>query len=875
MRPISSFKILALHSLWVSSQLLAGCQSTVQLRTLGAGVNTGSGGSSQATQLVWVTQPALTATPGTALTAQPVVQIENIQGNVVTSAVNLITISLFTDPGCSIPASTSSTSPMVAAASGIATLSGYEIDTDGSYYYEATASGLTSTSCSSSPVVVSGSTGTATQLAWVTNPLLIASSGTALATQPVVQIEDQYGNLISSATNAITISLFTGAGCVIPVSPSVSGASQSAANGIGIFTGYTIDTNGSYYYEASAGSLSATSCSLSPIVVSGSTGTATKLAWGTNPSLAGTPGTALTAQPIVQVTDAYGNVVSGATNTITMSLFTAAGCGTPVGPSVASSTKAAVSGTATFSGYAIDATGTYYYEATSGLLAATSCSASGIVIGANYYVNSATGSDSNNGTALATPFATLQKAANTATAGQTVCIEAGNGYGGGTSGTSPMVLTTSGTLNAPITFTGCNGEAPITSAGQSGTPVISGTQSSGVIYGTYPLSYINLNGLQLAGWNSSITWAEASQNTVAGTALTNPVYNADGVFFGGGTGGDTLHHITITNMVVHDFPLGGIDCNYCDYTTVTGNIVYNNGLYSPYEGSGISLYEMHNIDSGTGTKNYVENNFTYGNVNYIPAHSSNVAQTTSVYTSAGATYLPVASSSGANYTQTVIDATSGCIPPGTQVAYFGSGYIGLTQATTCTMNTGNIVSLSYVTDGEGIIIDDNLNDQSDSIPYVGRVLVQNNISFNNGGPGVQCSDSQGCDFAFNTAYSNQNSFQNDSASAGEISDYGSKNSNFYNNIAYANAGAPSGWDQSTSGTTWSTNLFYGGNAAHTLPGSNNVTSNPLFVSPGLTSSANFQLQSGSPAIDVSNVTFVRTSNFAGSAVGTPSNLGAY
>ena len=226
---------------------------------------------------------------------------------------------------------------------------------------------------------------------------------------------------------------------------------------------------------------------------------------------------------------------------------------------------------------------------------------------------------------------------------------------------------------------------------------------------------------------------------------------------------------------------------------------------------------MHNIDAGTETKNYVENNLTYGNVIYIPAYSAIAAETTSVYTSAGNTYLPVASSTGVNYGQTVIDGTSGCIQPGTMVAYFGSGYIGLTLPTTCIMYTGNTVLVSYVTDGEGIIIDDNLNDQSDSIPYVGRVRVQNNVAFNNGGPGLQCSDSQGCDFAFNTAYSNQNSFQGDSAALGEISDLGSENSNFYNNISYADAGAPSGWDQSTSGTTWSTNLFYGGECGPLAP----------------------------------------------------------
>jgi hypothetical protein len=95
------------------------------------------------------------------------------------------------------------------------------------------------------------------------------------------------------------------------------------------------------------------------------------------------------------------------------------------------------------------------------------------------------------------------------------------------------------------------------------------------------------------------------------------------------------------------------------------------------------------------------------------------------------------------------------------------------------------------------------------------------------------------------------------------------------NISYANTYAASGRDQATSNTAWSHNLFYGGNAAYTLPGTGNVTTNPNFVSPGITGSANFNIQAGSPAINVASSTFTRTVNILGNPVATSGNVGAY
>jgi hypothetical protein len=195
------------------------------------------------------------------------------------------------------------------------------------------------------------------------------------------------------------------------------------------------------------------------------------------------------------------------------------------------------------------------------------------------------------------------------------------------------------------------------------------------------------------------------------------------------------------------------------------------------------------------------------------------------------------------------------------------------------MNTGTTLQFGLITDGEGIIIDDNQNDQSDSVAYVGRTLVSNNLVFNCGSAGISSNLSNNVDVCFNTCYNNQNF---NCIYIGEITDYHTNGSTYYNNICVGLSTVPTVYSQYTGTTTWSNNAFSGGNASHALPGSNNVTANPNFISPGITSSANFMLQAGSPAINAASATFNRTQNgaktlpggYAGT-FGSAACLGAY
>ena len=79
----------------------------------------------------------------------------------------------------------------------------------------------------------------------------------------------------------------------------------------------------------------------------------------------------------------------------------------------------------------------------------------------SFYVDGATGNNSNNGTSLATAWATIQKACNSASAGSTVYIRGGN-Y------TESLWMNVTGTAGNYITFTAYSGETVVIDGGSTG-----------------------------------------------------------------------------------------------------------------------------------------------------------------------------------------------------------------------------------------------------------------------------------------------------------------------------------------------------------------------------------------------------------------------
>jgi hypothetical protein len=176
-----------------------------------------------------------------------------------------------------------------------------------------------------------------------------------------------------------------------------------------------------------------------------------------------------------------------------------------------------------------------------------------------------------------------------------------------------------------------------------------------------------------------------------------------------------------------------------------------------------------------------------------------------------------------------------------------TGYKNFVRGNTC-YNSKTLVkwiSCKCLSDGNGIIIDDNRMTQDGSIglPYVGRTLVENNLCFNNGGSGIHAFSSNHVDIINNTAYHNgtvvgyADIFQSD-ADDGKV----------INNIMYSRDGGKVNSNSNTKNVVFDYNIYFNGNAE--VKGAHDKFADPMFLNASVDASvANFQLQQGSLAID--------------------------
>ena len=284
-----------------------------------------------ATQLAITTQPTSGEVSGVALVTQPVVKVEDVNNNVVTSATGTVTAS----SSCSLSGTTA-----VSLVNGVAT------------FTNLTLTGATNTSCtisfaysglgtvSSNAVLLSGP---ATQLVITTQPPSSAPSGAPLYPQPVVLIEDAQGTLVKSDTSTVTASVTTGTG-------SLTSPTAVAVAGTATFSGLALNQlAGTYYLRFTDSALSAPTSSAIQVT----TGGPTKLAVLIQPSTTSASGAVLTQVPHVAVEDSGGNLVTTNSSTVTATITTG-------GVSITNPIATASSGLATFTGMALNAlVGTY------------------------------------------------------------------------------------------------------------------------------------------------------------------------------------------------------------------------------------------------------------------------------------------------------------------------------------------------------------------------------------------------------------------------------------------------------------------------------------------------------------------------------------
>ena len=305
----------------------------------GANSNSFTVSPAAASQVVFNQQPT-DVTAGVAISPSITVDVEDQFGNIVTGDGSNVTLSVNTGPGSIGGTDT------VAASSGVATFSNVKLDTVGSYTLAAADGSLTGADSSSFTV----SPAAASQVVFNQQPTNV-TAGVAISPSITVDVEDQFGNIVTSDSSSVTLSIHTGPG-------SIGGTDTAAASGgVATFGNVKLDTAGSYTLAAADGSLTAADSSSFTV----DPAAASQLAFNQQPTNV-TVGVAISPAITVDVEDQYGNIVTSDSSSVTLSVNTGPGS---IG---GTDTVAASSGVATFSDVTLDTAGSYTLAAADGSL---------------------------------------------------------------------------------------------------------------------------------------------------------------------------------------------------------------------------------------------------------------------------------------------------------------------------------------------------------------------------------------------------------------------------------------------------------------------------------------------------------------------------
>ena len=197
-------------------------------------------------KLAFSVQPSDT-TAGAAITPAVQVQIQDVDGILVTTAGNAVTIAIGSNPGGGTLGGTLT----VNAVNGVATFSNLAINNGGNGY-TLTASSADLTSATSNTFNIRGPS----KLAFLQQPST-TTAGVIISPAVTVEIQDSLGNRVPIATNTVTIAIGTN-----PASGTLSGTlSRAAVAGVATFDDLSINNIGSGYtlIASSTGLTSATS----------------------------------------------------------------------------------------------------------------------------------------------------------------------------------------------------------------------------------------------------------------------------------------------------------------------------------------------------------------------------------------------------------------------------------------------------------------------------------------------------------------------------------------------------------------------------------------------------------------------------------------
>ena len=304
-----------------------------------------------ASQLAWVQQPS-TGPAGASLFPVPSVAVEDKTGCIVQSDASPVTLAITAGTG------TAGATLNNCAASlnyGTTVFSGCSIAVPGTGY-TLTASDPTDglAAVQSGPFTITA--GVPAQLVFTQEP----GGGTGgtpwiSANQPKVSVEDAQGHLVTTDQSTITLAMGNN-----PSNGTLSGCSSATTvNGVATFTGCTIDKAGSGYTLTATDAADSLNVPVASNAFNIAVGPPSQLTFAISPagSVTGDP---FGTQPVVAIEDAGGNVVTTATNAVTLAIGTNPGGGTLGGCSATTT-----SGLASFSGCTINQAGNGYTLAAS------------------------------------------------------------------------------------------------------------------------------------------------------------------------------------------------------------------------------------------------------------------------------------------------------------------------------------------------------------------------------------------------------------------------------------------------------------------------------------------------------------------------------
>ncbi len=230
---------------------------SVVARASDTGANVGTSASSSWTCFV-ASKLVITTQPSNSVAMAPIspavkVAVQDAAGHVATTdSSTTITLTIGTNPG----GATIAGGGPVTVTAGVATFSNVALDKAGTgYTLNALSAGLTSTTSAAFTISI----GAAAKLAFTRQPSATAFSGSSFSTQPIVGVQDAYGNTVTSGSYSVKLTASGG-------TFSCSSNPKTTSSGSVTFSSCKITGSGTYTLTATATGL--TPAVSIPIVVS-------------------------------------------------------------------------------------------------------------------------------------------------------------------------------------------------------------------------------------------------------------------------------------------------------------------------------------------------------------------------------------------------------------------------------------------------------------------------------------------------------------------------------------------------------------------------------------------------------------------------------